>query len=180
MTFDKSYILSRPVSSSDHAQGSTNAKVTLVEYGDYQCPYCAQAFYVVKKLQEDFGDNLQFVFRNFPLTQIHRYAFKAAQATEIADDYGKFWQMHDTIYNNQNLLNDEELLVFAENIGIDAQAFTAKLNNNEKQQRVQDDFDSGVKSGVQGTPTFFINNEKYGGPTDYESLKILLEKHLNQ
>ncbi|MCB0516768.1 MAG: DsbA family protein [Chitinophagales bacterium] len=175
MNFSNEYPLSASVNAQDHLQGSPNAQITLVEYGDYQCPYCGQAYPIVKKMQEAFGDKLCFVFRNFPLSQIHEHAFAAAEAAEVADDYGKFWEMHDTLYEHQRHLDLPHLMQYAQDLGIDAQEFVEKLRNNEKAQRVKTDFMSGVESGVNGTPSFYINNYKYDGPWDYNSLHKVIE-----
>ncbi len=171
MNTQNRYPLTPPVSEMDHCQGSKDALVTLVEYGDYQCPYCGQAYPIVKKLQEEFGDKLEFVFRNFPLTEIHEYSFHAAESSEIADEYGKFWEMHDMLYQNQDNLQDDNLIMMASKLGIDSEEFSKKLQAEEKAKKVKDDFMSGVESGVNGTPSFYINGYKYEGPWDYENLK---------
>lgn len=176
MLFHKEYTLSVPVSDKDHIQGKNDAPITLVEYGDYQCPYCGQAYPIVKQIQENFGDNLRFVFRNFPLSEMHQYAFGAAEAAEVADDYGKFWEMHDMLYEHQDQLSESHLIDYASQLGIDPKEFRTKLESNSKAQRVKDDFMSGVESGVNGTPSFYINNRKYEGAWDYESLKTILSE----
>ncbi len=171
---DRNYELSMPVSERDHMQGNASAKIVLVEYGDYQCPYCGRAYPIVKQLQEDFGDQLAFVFRNFPLSQMHEHAMNAAQAAEIASDYNKFWPMHDLIYENQANLDDLSLMRYASSLGIDGTEFMKKMDHNEKEARVKEDFMSGVDSGVNGTPSFFINGVKYGGDWSYAPFKELI------
>ncbi len=162
------------VSGRDHMQGSSDAKVVLVEYGDYQCPHCGHAHPIVKQIQEDLGDDLAFVFRNFPLTEIHQYSFHAAQSAEIADEYGKFWEMHDMLFENQENLEETNLLLMADKLGINPLEFGKKLAAGEKAQRVKEDFNSGIESGVNGTPSFYINGYKYEGSWDYEDLKTVI------
>ncbi len=170
-----SYKLEIPVNENDHSAGPANAKITLVEYGDYQCPYCGQAYPIVKQLQKDFGDDMRFVFRNFPLTQIHKYAEQAAEAAETAADFGKFWEMHDTIYENQSNITERDLVGYAANLGIDSNEFEQKLMSGAKIDKVKSDFMGGVESGVNGTPSFFINGVKYDGPWDYNDLKTVIQ-----
>ncbi|MCB0047351.1 MAG: thioredoxin domain-containing protein [Caldilineaceae bacterium] len=165
------YSLSQPVTSDDHSQGPDNAPVTLVEYADYQCPYCGQAHPIVKQIQAHFGDSLRFVFRNFPLAQMHVHALKAAEAAEIAREYGKFWAMHDLLYEHQDRLDRTSLLGYARQLGIDESEFARKLDADEKADRIKEEFMGGVNSGVNGTPSFFINGVKYENSWDYESLK---------
>src|SRR5262249_2263541 len=149
--------LSLPVGARDHAQGPADAPITLVEYGDYECPYCRRAYSIVKQLQQRLGERLRFVFRNFPLAQIHLHAQQAAEAAEVAGDQGKFWEMHDTLFENQRALGDSHLRAYAEAIGLDGAQFARKLETHTAAGRVRADFLSGVHSGVNGTPTFFIN-----------------------
>lgn len=167
--------LTVPVSDKDHSEGSKNAKVTLVEYGDYQCPYCGQAYPIVKKIQEAMGDKLHFVFRNFPLSQIHPHALHAAEAAEAAAAQGKFWEMHDTLYENQKRLDDESLAEYAQQIGLDVDKFVADMENGTYEEKVKADFLSGVESGVNGTPTFFINGSRFNDSWDYETLLEALQ-----
>ncbi|MCB0692530.1 MAG: DsbA family protein [Saprospiraceae bacterium] len=175
-----SYDLETLVNDNDHIAGDPNAKITLVEYGDYQCPYCGRAYPIVKKLQEDFKSDLRFVFRNFPLTQIHEYAFEAAESAELADKYGKFWEMHDKIYEHQNKLDMPHLVSYAESLGINGTEFFNRLETNETAKKVKSDFMSGVESGVNGTPSFFINGKKYDGPWEYEDLKQVLTQMIGK
>ncbi len=163
------------VGENDHAAGSANAKITLVEYGDYECPHCGRAYPVVKKIQETMGDRLRFVFRNFPLTQAHPNALHAAEASEIAAPQGKYWEMHDILFENQTALDDESLTNYAEQIGLDVEKFTENLENDTFEEKVREDFMGGVESGVNGTPTFFINGVRYNDAVDYETLLGVLE-----
>lgn len=150
-----------PVSDRDHIQGNKNALIELVEYGDYQCPYCGEAYYEIKKVQKEFGDKLKFVFRNFPLTNIHKYALNAAIASEVAGNSGKFWKMHDILFENQNALNDRNLLGYAQQL--DITDFETKFVDPRFADKVEEDLESGLRSGVNGTPSFFINGSKYEG-----------------
>jgi protein-disulfide isomerase len=156
--------LTPPVTERDHTAGSQDAPVTLVEYGDYECPYCGMAFPIVKAAQRRLGDQLRFVFRNFPLREIHPHAEHAAEAAESAGAQGKYWQMHDAIFEHQHALEDDDLVAYAASLGLDAQRLAADLANDTYGKRVREDFRSGVRSGVNGTPTFFINGERYNGP----------------
>lgn len=163
--------LSIPVSAKDHRQGDPDAPCTLVEYGDYQCPSCGQAYPIVKRVQKHFGKRLSFVFRNFPLTQMHPFAEPAAETAEFAGANGKFWGMHDLIYENQARLGDDELLPeLAQQLHLAPAKLIDALESKEFETRVKADFSSGVRSGVNGTPTFFINGQRHDGPYDFASL----------
>ena len=170
MANNESPELTVQVGADDHTEGSENAQVTLVEYGDYECPYCGTAYEIVKKIQDEMGDKLRFVFRNFPLQQSHPHAENAAEAAEIAAQDGKFWEMHDILYENQNALDDESLKSYAKKIGLDAEKFGADLESGKFEEKVQKDFMSGIESGVNGTPSFFINGVRFNGSFDYENL----------
>jgi formate-nitrite transporter family protein len=153
-----------PVTEHDHIAGPDEAPITLVEYGDYECPYCGMAYPIVKDLQRRLGDQLRFVFRNFPLRESHPHAEHAAQAAESAAAQGKFWEMHDIIFEHQQALEDDDLLTYAKAIGANPDRVAEDLANGTYVKHVRDDFRSGVRSGVNGTPTFFINGERYNGP----------------
>ena len=155
--------LTPPVSESDHSAGADDAPVTLVEYGDYECPYCGMAHPIVKRAQEELGRSLRFVFRNFPLAEAHPHARLAAQAAEAAGAQGQFWEMHDMIFEHQDALEVEDLVGYAKALGLDTQKFARDLEDAAYAKRVRDDFRSGVKSGVNGTPTFFMNGARYDG-----------------
>ena len=167
--------LSLPVGKHDHIRGPENAPVTLVEYGDYECPYCAAAHLIVKEAQKVMGDNLRFVFRHFPLTQIHPHAEAAAEAAESAGARHRFWEMHDLLYENQQMLDPEHLLGFAEQLGLDTARFARELQRHVHHDRVREDFTSGVRSSVNGTPTFFINGLRHDGSWELGSLLKALE-----
>ena len=155
--------LTPPVSDRDHIAGHDDAPVTLVEYGDYECPYCGMAYPVVKRARQALGDELRFVFRNFPLAEAHPHARLAAEAGEAAGAQGKFWEMHDTLFEHQDALETEDLVSYAEALGLDVARFARELEDGTYTKRVRDDFRSGVKGGVNGTPTFFINGIRYDG-----------------
>jgi len=161
--------LALPVSKRDHIQGPANAALTLVEYGDYECPFCGQAAVVVKAVERSLGPQLRFVFRHFPLVNAHPHAEHAAEAAEAAAAQGRFWEMHDFLYENQNALEDEDLVQYADALGLDSQRLAAELEGEAHVKRVREDFLSGVRSGVNGTPTFFINERRYDGAWDLES-----------
>ena len=162
--------LKPPVGDEDHAMGPADAPITLVEYGDYQCPHCGRAYPRVKAIQKRFGDRLRFVFRNFPLAESHPEAMHAAEAAEsVAASAGEeaFWKMHDLIYEHQqddlDALDDAHLVRYAVEAGASAKQVKADLEGEVYEERVRADFMSGVRSGVNGTPTFFINGVRYDG-----------------
>jgi protein-disulfide isomerase len=172
--------LTLPVSDQDHVQGSATAPVTLVEYGDYECPYCGAAYPVVKRLQERLGHRLRFVFRNFPLTTVHQHAEHAAEAAEAAGAQGKFWEMHDYLFEHQRALMDRKLDEYAAAIGLDMERFSRDTEGQVHTDRVRADFMSGVRSGVNGTPTFFINGYRHNGPHDFESMLEAIEAAISR
>jgi protein-disulfide isomerase len=160
----------------DHISGPRVAPVTLVEYGDYECPFCGQAYYVVKDLERRAGNLMRFVFRNFPLTTIHPHAERAAEAAEAAGTQGKFWEMQDCLYENQRALEDEDLMRYAALVGLDIQQFVREMREGRYLNRVREDFLSGVRSGVNGTPAFFINGVRHDGSWDLATLMTAIEK----
>jgi protein-disulfide isomerase len=170
--------LSSPLSAKDHRQGDPDAPCTLVEYGDYQCPSCGQAYPIVKRVQKHFGKRLSLVFRNFPLTQMHPYAEPAAETAEFAGAHGKFWEMHDLLYENQGRLDEELLVELAEQLRLVPARLVQALESKEFEPRVKADFSSGVRSGVNGTPTFFINGQRHDGPYDFSSLVDAIDRVL--
>ena len=168
--------LAVPVSERDHIQGPDTATVTLVQYGDYECPYTRRSTWVVQAIQQQLGDQLRFVYRNFPLTEIHPHALHAAFAAEAAAAQGKFWQMHDTIFHHQHTLEDADLEQFAEAVGLDMQQFARDMAERPYISRIEEDLQSGIRSGVRGTPTFFINGVLYPGSWEQEALLAALEE----
>jgi protein-disulfide isomerase len=167
--------LTVPVSDRDHSQGPATAPVTLLEYGDYECPYCGAAYPIVKRLQEYLGDRLRFVFRNFPITTSHPHAEHAAEAAETAGAQGKFWEMHDYLYEHQRALTDQHLEEYAAAIGLNVDQFDREMEAQTHTDRVRADFMSGVRSGVNGTPTFYINGYRHNGSYDFDTLLAAIE-----
>jgi len=168
--------LTLPVGKRDHLQGPPTASITLVEYGDYECPHCGQAHPVVKQLQQRLGDRLGFVFRNFPLSTMHPHAEPAAEAAECAGSQGRFWEMHDLLFENQEALRANDLVEYADTLGLDSTRFKTDLLRHTHAARVREDFLSGVRSGVNGTPTFFINGVRHDDSFDFATLLNALEK----
>jgi protein-disulfide isomerase len=166
--------LSSPVTGRDHAQGPPDAAVTLVEYGDYECPHCGRAYPIVKEIQKRLGSRLRFVFRNFPLKEIHPHAEHAAEAAEAAAVQGKFWEMHDTIFEHQRALDDRHLVEFAVELALDEARLRRELASHMHAARVREDFLSGIRSGVNGTPTFFINGIRHDAAWDADTLEQAL------
>jgi protein-disulfide isomerase len=162
---DATATLTPPVSDRDHVQGLPQAKVTLVEYGDYECPYCGSAHPIVKQLQEEMGAQMRFVFRNFPLREAHPHALHAAIAAEVAGMHGEdeFWRMHDLLYEHQDALEDDDLAAYADSIGVPGTEVIQAFAGGEAAERVRADFRGGIRSGVNGTPSFFVNGERYDG-----------------
>jgi len=158
------------VSDLDHRAGPDDAPVTLVEYGDYECPYCGQAFPIVQRVQRELGPRLRFVFRNFPLKEVHPHALRAARAAETAAAQGKFWEMHNELFDHQHALEDPDLLRYARNLELDVERFRTDLEAGTYAPRVRADFRSGVRSGVNGTPTFFINGDRLDGSWYFNDL----------
>jgi protein-disulfide isomerase len=154
----------------DHIEGPSDAQATLVEYGDYECPFCGQAYPIIKAVQRHLGRRLRFVFRNFPLTEMHPHALKAAMAAEAAGAQGQFWPMHDLLYEHQAALDERSLARYAESLRLDVERFRSELRAEAYAPRVHEDFMSGVRSGVNGTPTMFVNGVRHDGPWDAESL----------
>jgi len=173
---DAAVTLTLPVGERDHVQGPAAAPVTLVEYGDFECPYCGRAYPIVKQLQQRLGSRLRFIFRNFPLKEIHPHAEHAAEAAEAAGAQGKFWEMHDRLFERQFALEDSSMLEYAADLGLDVGQVAGELAQGTFESRVREDFRSGVSSGVNGTPTFFINGTRHDGSYDAETLLAALER----
>jgi NhaA family Na+:H+ antiporter len=170
--------LKPPVSDRDHIEGPADARVTLVEYGDYECPHCRQVAPIIEQVQERFGDRLRYVFRHFPITSAHPNAQLAAEAAEAAAAQGKFWEMHDRLFEHTGTLDRRQLVRFAEELNLDVERFERELDEHTHADRVREDFLSGVRSGANGTPTFFLNGVRYDGPWDLDSLIAEIEKPL--
>jgi len=160
----------------DHIQGPASAAVTLVQYGDYECPYCGEAYPIVKDVQAQMSGRLRFVFRNFPISTSHPHAEQAAEAAEAAAGQGRFWEMHDALYENQRRLRHQDLRSYAERLELDVERFARELAEHVHAPRVHDDFMSGVRSGVNGTPTFYINGVRHDDSYETEVLLDALER----
>jgi protein-disulfide isomerase len=156
--------LTPPVGERDHAEGTPEARVTLVEYGDFQCPSCGSAFATLEQVRRAFGPNLRFVFRHFPLRSSHPLALGAAKAAEAAAAQGKFWPMYRRLFERQTRLTEADLVRHAEKLGLDLGRFQEDMNSRAAEVRIREDLASGARSGVSGTPTFFIEGERYAGP----------------
>jgi protein-disulfide isomerase len=170
--------LSIPVGPDDHSSGPLDAKLTVVEYGDYQCPYCGQAFPIVEKLRATFADSMRFVFRNLPLSDMHPHAEAAAEIAEALASQGKFWEMHDTLYENQRDLSDAALRRYISAVGGDVDKAMSDIAGGDPRSRVEADFEGAIRSGANGTPTFFVNGERYDGSWQYEPFAEYLREVL--
>ena len=168
-------VLKVPITSDDHIQGDENAPIVLVEYGDYECPHCGRAYPIVKRVQKHFGKKLMFVFRNFPLNEIHPDAENAAEAAEFAAAHERFWEMHDAIFENQRSLGVPMLLELAKKLKLSVPDLSNALTARQYASRVKSDFLGGVRSGVNGTPTFFINGNRHDAPFEFEDLVAAIE-----
>lgn len=162
--------LTPPLGPRDHTMGPADAPVTLVEYGDFECPHCGRAYPIVKAVQRTLGNDLLFAYRHFPLVKVHPHAEHAAEIAAAAGEHGKFWPMHDMLFENQTALEAGDLIAYAEALGIDPVWAAMALAQGLFRDKVRDDFAGGVKSGVNGTPTFFINGVRYDGSWDAASL----------
>lgn len=172
-------VLKLAVNSADHHQGNVNAAVTLVEYGDFECPHCRRAHPLIKHLLKERGKELNFVFRNFPLQEIHPHAYIAAIAAEASGKQDRFWEMHDLIFENQDKLSTNYLLSLAGDVGLDLAQFTEDLKSEEILNKIETDFESGIRSGVNGTPTFFLNGKPlFTYDATYESLSDAVQLEL--
>lgn len=165
-----------PVGERDHISGNVHAPSILLEYGDYECPYCGAAYPIVKQIQKEMGEKLCFVFRNFPLSEIHPHALQAAYTAEAAGLQEAFWKMHDMLYEHQDALEDTDLLEYAQVLDLDTEQFLSDMESVGVEDRVEEDFMSGVRSGVNGTPTFFINGVRHDDAYDYDTLLAALEE----
>ena len=167
--------LAVPVHADDHTQGSDSALLTLVEYGDFQCPTCGQAYPIVKQVQEHFGDRLRFVFRHYPLEQ-HPMAEPAAEAAEFAATREKFWQMHDALFENQAELSTDLFTSLAGSLGLNETALERALDRRQFARRIEADVESGDQSGLTGTPTFYINGAQHTGSFGSQALIHALDR----
>jgi protein-disulfide isomerase len=165
---------------SDHIRGSVNnAPITLVEYGDYECPYTGMAYPIVKELIRHFGDDkIYFVFRNFPLSDIHPHAQYAAEAAEAAAAQDKFWQMHDYLFEHQKALDDDHLVEYAKKIELDIDKFNDDMSKHVYASSIEESLKGGIDSGVEGTPTFFVNGLRYEDSWDFKTFSETFKRYL--
>jgi protein-disulfide isomerase len=173
-------LLQVPVTAADHVQGNPNAPITLVEYGDYECPACGLATPVVKAVQKHFDERLRFVFRHFPLTQVHPHAESAAETAEFAGARGRFWEMHDWLFENQEALGLPLYLALAKGLGLSETALAEALESGTFRPKPRTDFMGGLRSGVNGTPTFFINGRRHDAAYGFRELVAEIDHELAQ
>jgi protein-disulfide isomerase len=166
----------REVGERDHVQGPADARVTLVEYGDFECPDCGRAYPVLKAVQKALGPNLRFIFRHFPLLASHPHSSAAAEAAEAAGAQGRFWEMHDRLYEHQAALEEDDLRRHARKVGLDLNQFATDMRLHSYEGRVREDLASGAASHVHGTPTLFINGTRHDGPCDRSALVAALSR----
>ena len=181
MNQQPAFDLSVPVQSSDHVIGASHAPVTIVEYGDFECPNCKQAASAVKLLLERFAGRTRAVFRHFPLEEVHPHALAAAQAAECAGAQGKFWEMHDLLFANQDHLKANQLHAYAQRLQLDMARYTAEMDDQVYLQRIREHQDSAHKSGVRATPTFFVNGRRqdvsFGMRALFDAVEAVLHRH---
>lgn len=164
----------------DWIRGAEDAPVTLLEYGDFECPYCGMVFPVLHRLVDEDAETIRLVFRHFPNTNTHPHALPAAEAAEAAGAHGKFWKMHDMLFTHQDRLEDEDLLAYADAIGLETERFARELRTRRYREEVRRDFRRGIQDGVNGTPTLFINRLRYDGPRDYASMRAVIDAILEE
>lgn len=169
-------VLTLPVSAQrDHILGSSKAGITILEFGDFECPFCREAHFILKDIMGSSSDLVQLAYRHFPLTQVHPHSQRAAEAAEAAGAQGRFWEMHDLLFENQHALDDYDLVNYASALNLDVMRFRLELLQGTHIPRVREDFLAGIRSGVNGTPSFFVDGRRYDGPWDLESLNAMIE-----
>ncbi|MGA2443097.1 MAG: thioredoxin domain-containing protein [Tepidisphaeraceae bacterium] len=169
-SINKAILLADPVTERDHAIGPAGAPITIVEYGDYECPDCLNAVPVIEQVRKKLGDRLRFVFRHFPQSSIHPHASAAAEAAEAAAEQGKFWEMHQTLFQHQKELAEVDLSHLGLTLGLEIYKFETSRNQERHRVRIRTDFESGLRSGVKGTPTLFMNGRRYDGPVNANAI----------
>ncbi|MET0983205.1 MAG: DsbA family protein [Telluria sp.] len=163
------------IEENDHVRGNREAEVVLIEYADFQCPYCARAHEALASLQQQHGERVTLVYRHLPLTDLHPFAQPAAEAAEAAGAQGKFWEMHDALFENQGMLDEDALPAIADGLQLDGERFRGELEGGQHRGRVEGDVQEARAAGASGTPTFFINGERYRGDSDHASLGKAIE-----
>ncbi len=181
---DQSAALSENVTATDHVRGNPMSRITLVEYSDFQCPACGAYYPLLKQLDGEYGNRIQSVYRNFPLSQIHKHALLAAQAAEAAGKQGTFFEMHDLLFEHQTKWPDsanvrDVFLSYADQLKLDRKQFEKDMDSAEVKAKIDADQKSGIRSGIQGTPTFFLNGKKIDSPRSYDEFKQLIDKTLS-
>ena len=172
--------LALPLQPTDHIQGPEHARVTLIEYGDFECPTCKLAAPTVKMLLDQFPNQIRFAYRHFPLEEAHPHALLAAEASESAAAQGRFWPVHDLLFRNQTHLKDKDLYRYAAEVGLDMARYTAEMDDQVYLQRIREHQRSGRDSGVRGTPTFFVNGKKLTGDQSIDSLTKEISPYLKE
>lgn len=169
--------LKNVVTERDHISGATDAPVTLLEYGNFECIHCGRAYPIIKEVQRLLGDNLRFVFRHFPIVRTHPHSLRAAEASESAGTQGKFWEMHDQLFSHQAELEDQYLSRYARRIGLDVDRFARDMSEHTFLKQIEADYNRSLfDEHVTGTPTFYINEGSYTGATDLESLLVAIKQ----
>ncbi len=163
-----------------HIRGNKNAKVKLVEYSDFQCPFCERHYPTLKKILADYGDQVSLEYKHFPLNSIHPYAQKAAEASECASEQGKFWEFHDKAFENQQNLNFDALKQWAADLKLNTTRFNNCLDSGKYAAKVQAQEDEGVKLGVDGTPGTLINGQLVSGALPYDAFKQIIDQQLQK
>ena len=171
-------LLTPKVGARDHVLGSPKAPITLVQYADFECPFCGRAFPEIKRVLKDLGAKVRFVYRHFPMVQQHPHAENAAELSEAAAAQGKFWEMHDLLFQRQTALDDERLIGYARELALDVPRVERELDEHMHRERVREDIESGLRSGVSGTPMFFINGRRHEEPGDARTLQAALLRTL--
>jgi protein-disulfide isomerase len=165
-----------PLQPDDHVEGGEHARYTLVEYGDYECPDCGRLFVALSELRAELGDQMRLAYRHYPLSGIHPHAQQAAEAAEAADAQGRFWDMHNLLFQNQTVLRTKNLEAYAQQLSLDTSRFHRELKDRVYEERVREDFRRGVANGVYGTPGLFVNGVRYSGAMDRAALLAKLKE----
>jgi len=172
--------LSEAISEKDHIQGSIDSPVILVEYGDYQCSVCKMTLPIIKQLQKEIGEKMCFTFRHFPLKALHPHAFEAAKAAEAAALQNKFWEMHQLLFAHQYDLSHQIYSKLATELNLDSEKFNNDFSSSAIEEKVQNQFMAGVRSGVNGIPCFYINGKRFDGDASYNRIKEILTKEIDK
>jgi protein-disulfide isomerase len=163
-----------PISEDDWILGAPDAPVTILEYGDFECPYCGMAHPVLQSLVAENQETIRLIYRHFPITNIHPHAFPAAEAAEAAGAQGRFWEMHDMLFTHQDQLEDDDLVAYAAALDLNVERFDQEMRGHRHRYEVQRDFRRGIQDGANGTPTLFINRLRYDRPRDYDSMMLAI------